>query len=99
MTKMTEDVGIDRCERIVVAIADADAVEHLRDAPGDARADAEIGIGAERGNDFLGVALHLLHRDFARHAGFPAYSSAACSTSGSNTRRSISTWRLVSLNG
>ena len=37
----------------------------------DARADAEIGIGAERGNDFAGVALHLLHRDFARHAGFP----------------------------
>ena len=71
MTKMTDDAGIDRRQRIVVAIADADTIEHLRDAAGDARSDAEIGIGAERGHDFLGVALHLLHRDFARHAGFP----------------------------
>ena len=71
MTKMTEDDGIDRGQRLVVAVADADAIEHLRNAPGDAGADAEIGIGAERRHDLAGVALHLLHRDFARHAGFP----------------------------
>ncbi len=71
MTKMTEDAGIHLCQRIVVAIADADAIEHLGDAPGEARSNAEIGIGAERGNDLVGVALHLFHRHFARHAGFP----------------------------
>ena len=71
MTKMTEDAGSTDGQRIVVAVADADAIEHLGDAPGDPRADAEVGIGAERGHDFVGIALHFLHRDFARHAGFP----------------------------
>jgi hypothetical protein len=61
--------GIDRGQRLVVADADPHPVQHMGYRPRDPGADAKIGISAERRNDLAGVAPHLLHRDFVRHAG------------------------------
>ena len=84
----------------VVGVADAHAVQRLRDAPRQPVADAEVHVGIEGRHDLARIALHLVQRHLARHAARNrAKACAACCTLSSKINRSISAWRRTCWNG
>ena len=52
-------VGLDAGQRCVVGIAEADAIEHLQQAPGEGIAKAEIDVDVERRDNLPRIALDL----------------------------------------
>ena len=62
-------VGRDAGQRCVVGIAEADAIEHLQQAPGEVIAKAEIDVDVERRDNLTRIALDLAQQDGSRPLG------------------------------
>ena len=99
MTKITAASGSARCHRVLVHVAEPDAIEEGRDPAREPRADAEIGIGRKRRHDLLGVAARARVRELRAAPLRLGVVLDRAQHSGSKISWSISAWRLASLNG